>query len=329
MEIIDYSVVIRTTGKAREKYVRLLNSVKQLIPIPTEIIVVLPDGYSLPLERLGTEKFYFSKKGMYYQRIEGIKRCKTKYALICDDDVCFDSDFVKKLHKPLLQKKGFISAAPLFSFLPENTKGVISDAITASAVPTLLYRNKRYVTVLSSSGYSYNKHIDTNHEKYYESQSVAGTCFYADVETLKKCDLDAEVWLDFHGYAAIEDQLLIYKAWLNDYKTIVVSNAYYQHLDGKTSSKNNSKNMTYSLGFNRVVFWHRFLYNEKKHFISKFWVRLCFIYNTFCRLSISFIRGLTKGNNLDLFRLLKKGYRDGYKFLKTKEYKKLPEVVGK
>ena len=142
MEIIDYSVVIRTTGKAREKYVRLLNSVKQLIPIPTEIIVVLPDGYSLPLERLGTEKFYFSKKGMYYQRIEGIKRCKTKYALICDDDVCFDSDFVKKLHKPLLQKKGFISAAPLFSFLPENTKGVISDAITASAVPTLLYRNK-------------------------------------------------------------------------------------------------------------------------------------------------------------------------------------------
>ena len=43
---------------------------------------------------------------------------------------------------------------------------------------------------------------------------------------------------------------------------------------------------------------------------------------------MSFIIEITNVNNLKLFKKKKKGYRDGYKFLKTKEYKKLPEVVG-
>ena len=45
MEIIDYSVVIRTTGNAHEKYQNLLNSVSNLIPPPKEIIVILPGFY--------------------------------------------------------------------------------------------------------------------------------------------------------------------------------------------------------------------------------------------------------------------------------------------
>ena len=62
MEIIDYSVVIRTTGNAHEKYQNLLNSVSNLIPPPKEIIVVLPEGYDLPEEKLGWETYYFSPK---------------------------------------------------------------------------------------------------------------------------------------------------------------------------------------------------------------------------------------------------------------------------
>ena len=71
---IDYSVIIRTTGKANEKYQELLNSIRELIPAPKEVIVVLPEGFDIPNERLGYETYYFSPKGMVVQRLTGIKK---------------------------------------------------------------------------------------------------------------------------------------------------------------------------------------------------------------------------------------------------------------
>ena len=42
--MLDYSVIIRTTGKAGAKYQGLLDSIAGLEPQPREVIVVLPDG---------------------------------------------------------------------------------------------------------------------------------------------------------------------------------------------------------------------------------------------------------------------------------------------
>ena len=76
---INYSVIIRTTGKAGEKYRKLLNSIAALQPQPKEVIVVLPEGYALPETKLGWETFYHCPKGMVTQRLHGIKMCKTAY----------------------------------------------------------------------------------------------------------------------------------------------------------------------------------------------------------------------------------------------------------
>lgn len=54
---IDYSVVIRTIGKAGEKYQKLLDSIAGLVPRPKAVIVVLPEGYDLPVTRCGTIPF--------------------------------------------------------------------------------------------------------------------------------------------------------------------------------------------------------------------------------------------------------------------------------
>ena len=43
MEMIDYSVIIRTTGNAHMKYRKLLDSISRLVPKPKEVIVVLPE----------------------------------------------------------------------------------------------------------------------------------------------------------------------------------------------------------------------------------------------------------------------------------------------
>ena len=176
--MIDYSVIIRTTGKAGEKYRQLLRSIAALEPKPREVIVVLPQGYDLPEDRLGWETFYFCPKGMVIQRLYGIARCKTPYALISDDDIAFGPDFVEKLHRPLAEGKYGISAGPLPEFFPGKGLSTMMSVLTGASGPSLFHRD-RYNTVWRTTGYSFNRNLKPG--KLYETQSAAWTCFYADV----------------------------------------------------------------------------------------------------------------------------------------------------
>lgn len=206
---IEYSVIIRTIGKAGEKYQKLLNSIAALVPQPKEVIVVLPEGYTEPDEKLGWETFYHSPKGMVSQRMYGVAQCKTPYALICDDDVSFGSDFVQSLHKPIAQNLCKFSIAPLYSFLPAKGIPAIIDTISGAAAPAIFNRN-RYISVLRTSGYSYNRKLKENAD-YYETQSAPWTCFYADIGAFRKLGFeDEQFWLDSRGYSAMDDLTNVY-----------------------------------------------------------------------------------------------------------------------
>ncbi len=325
MEIIDYSVVIRTTGNAHEKYQNLLNSVSNLIPPPKEIIVVLPEGYDLPEEKLGWETYYFSPKGMIIQRTTGINKCLTKYALVCDDDVEFDVDFVQKLYNPI--KKGIckLSIGPLYSFLPKRGINSFLSLIMANASPTLFHKD-RYISVLRSSGYSYNRNLKMKYAKYYETQSGPWTCFFGEVEALKRINIDEEIWLDKHGYSAMDDQTMFYKGCLRGIKTMTVPNAEYIHLDAGTSKKNNRLPVMFSTGFNRVVFWHRFIYCKQRNVFQKGWARLCVHYYLMWLFIFDIYDLLRKGITWNEFLVKRNGYKSGWKYTKSDEYKKLPPV---
>ena len=327
MELINYSVIIRTTGMAGQKYQKLLDSIAGLDPQPQEVIVVLPEGYALPVERLGWESFCFCSKGMVRQRMAGIEACKTNYALICDDDISFPSDFVKKLHTPIENGLGFFSAAPLYSFLPETGAEEIICILMGSAVPTILHRRSRYVSVLKSTGYSYNKHLDRSSTRYYETQAAPWTCFYADIRALQKLEFDRETWLDAHGYSALDDQTMFYKAWLMGLKTIVVSDAEYEHLDGKTAIRKNRNPVLYSRSFNRVVFWHRFIYLQQRTVMGKACAQIAFLYRLIW-LEIwkvySLLRHKMTWSDCTMCR---KGFFAARKYLKSRKYSELPSIV--
>ena len=325
MEKNLYSVIIRTTGKAHEKYQRLLNSIKNLRPQPQEVIVVLPEGNEYPKEQLGTETYYFCKKGMVIQRMTGIQKCKTRYALICDDDVEFGPDFVEKLYEPLKEGIASFSAAPLYSFLPPKGFNAALCTMMGSAVPTILHKKNRYVSVLKSTGYSYNRHLDTDYKKYYETQSVAWTCFFADIYDLKKLEFEKEIWLDEHQYSALDDQTMFYKAWLMGMKTVVVSDAYYVHLDGKTSTKNNKPAALYSSTFNRVIFWHRFIYLMQKNRLLKDISIISFQYRMTWMKIWDMFSVLRKKMTKEDYKIARQGYKDGWEYLHSKEYRLLPD----
>lgn len=318
---LDYSVIIRTTGKAGEKYRKLLNAVAALEPKPREIIVVLPEGYDLPAERLGWESFCFCSRGMVIQRMTGIRKCKTPYALICDDDVCFGPDFVQKLHAPLVQGLGGLSIAPLYSFLPQHGVRGLVDAVLGSGAPALLRRH-RYVSVLRTTGYSYNRRLDPS-KKYCETQSAPWTCFYADVDALRSIDFEAEQsWLDSNGYSALDDQTMFYKAWLRGIKTIVVTDAAYEHLDAGTSTRGNRDQVLFSRSFNRVVFWHRFIFSLEKNVIGKTWARICYAYYWNVNRAFDLLRRVPRHEQ----DVKADGRQEAWKYLRSDAYRSLPPV---
>ena len=325
LQEIDYSVIIRTLGTAGEKYENLLKSISALEPQPKEIIVVLPEGYDLPKEQLGWERFLFSPKGMVSQRVYGIENASTKYALICDDDVGFDSDFVRQLYKPVSEGKCSFSAGPLLSFFPPKGLKTLVSTVMGAASPTL-FKKKHYVSLLRTGGYSFNRNIDTKSEAYFEALSLPWTCFFADIEALKRIDIAAEKWLDLNGYSALDDQTMFYKGYLMGYKTLVVSNALYDHLDGRTSVRNNKPATIYASIFNRYVFWHRFIYSQESNVFMKIWARVCINYRVFwCRVFdlIDYLRGRNSKSDL---KIIKRAYKDVKKYIKSDDYLNLPAI---
>jgi len=322
-----YSVVIRTTGQAGEKYARLLSCISKLQPCPEEIIVVLPDGVKPPQEQLGCETFYHCPKGMVRQRLYGLGQCRSPYALFCDDDIAFSPDFVQKLHRPLENGIAELSAGPLLSFFPQKGGRAILSMVLGNTAPMLPWRNM-YVRVLRSTGYSYNRNIDPAKCLYYPAESLAWTCFYAKTEAMRRIHLEEETWLDAHGYAAMDDQTMFYKAHLRGIRTVVVADAPYEHLDAKTSRKfpQSRPNVNYSIGFNRVVFWHRFLFSIHRGGFERLMDRVCFYYQCFCGYiysKLNVFRG--KKEKSDHQRFVS-GMLDGARYVKSQEYENLSPV---
>ena len=156
---------------------------------------------------------------------------------------------------------------------------------------------------------------------------MAGTCFFIDVAMFRSVHIEDERWIDAHGYAAMEDQAMIYKAWLRGCKTIVVPEAYYEHLDAKTSTKNKNPNIPYSRCVNRTVFWHRFIYEQQKGPARKLAAYAAWEYrmlweHLYERLSV--LRGRISKEDLTFRR---KAWEDGRKYLQSAEYKDLPPVL--
>lgn len=319
---LDYSVVIRTTGKAGEKYQRLLDSIAALQPQPKEVIVVLPEGYDLPAQRLGWETFHFCRRGMVIQRLYGIAQCTTKYALISDDDIAFEPDFVQKLAAPLETGEYGISAGPLPEFFPTPGANAAISALMGGAAPTVFHRD-RYNTVLKTTGYSYNRHLEPG--KLYETQSAPWTCFFADVQKLRSIRFEEELWLDKNGYSAHDDTCMFYKAWLRGVTPVIVADAPYRHMDAKTSTKGNPR-VSHATGFNRIVFWHRFIFRLPPSLPGKAAAVFAIAYRLFWDWLWTGLGILRRKNTPQDLGSAIRGFRDGLSYIRSREYRELPSV---
>lgn len=326
---IRYSVVIRTLGTSGEKYPALLDSLKgQTIP-PLEILVVLPEDGALPGERLGTERFVRTRKGMVRQRSFGMQVAKGDFLLLCDDDISFDSDLVEKLYRTHLATGAEIVTPNVWSLSdlePSSLKrslGRLRDLFCG--LNHISSKPSPYnIRIWDTGGYIKNGRIEEGRQYY--SQSGHGTCAFMEKETAERLCFQDEAWLEDSLYPLPEDQVMFYKAFLQGNTIAWCREARLWHLDAGRDTPDKFRHMSYANGRNFTIFWHRFLYSvdadvtRKIRLVSGLTFR---IFNT-CLLYGAVYLPNPKKSSAAL--ALYKGYIDAFRYLRTEEYKRLPIV---
>ena len=112
--MFEYTVVIRTLGKGGEFYQKTLNSLISQTILPKDIIIYIAEGYPLPKETVGIEKYVYVKKGMVAQRALPYNEVKTDYMLFLDDDVYLPPAGVETLYRQLSENKGDVISPYVF-----------------------------------------------------------------------------------------------------------------------------------------------------------------------------------------------------------------------
>ncbi len=323
----EYSIAIRTIGKAGEKYRKLLSSIDASVHRPRKVVVVLPEGYEPPEDRLGYEEFVYCPKSMIGQRLEALKHIDSEYTLFLDDDISFSPDFVDKLLEPLEEGKFDCSTGPLFSFFPASRAGKIAGTLTGS-VSVSFFNRDMYVKILRSGGWSYHT-FNTEEKRYYPTESFAWTCFMIRTQCLRDIDMEDEIpWLEKHGYAVGDDRVMAYKLVKRGYKACIVSNALYEHNDAKTSTSSQEMVNTkpsFCMGFFHVLFWKRFILDLETGWLGKTADRICFAYWLVSMFGYHCLKSVNK-HNRSISKAFFRGVREGIRFMHTREFEDLPAV---
>lgn len=211
----------------------------------------------------------------------------------------------------------------LIPFLPQYAAPyrVILDSITGTNLRNK--SSKYHIKICSTAGYSINNSIKDNLRL---TQSGSFACFMCKTAIVPSLSLKDELWLDATRYALPDDQVFFYKAYIEGFKLCTCIKPDYRHLDGHIGSDGGrKKQMAYSSGRNYYIFWHRFLFSPQKKKLKKIWLRLSIGYRIII-FSILFSGYSIMQLDLGYVASYIKGILNGYHFVKSEEYRKLPKL---
>ena len=284
---LNYTVVIRTLGTAGDKYQRLLDSLKAQNVPPRAILVYIAEGYPMPKETIGTERYIYVKKGMVAQRALPYDEVETEWMLFLDDDLYLPPNFVERLYGQLIENDADVISPDVFPNDKRPFSGKVMMAISGRMLP---HRDdgKWGYKVIRTGGYSYNNHPT---KSVYQSQTNAGACFLCRKGDFEKIHFEDELWMDNLSYAQGDDQVMFYKMYLHGLKQMTLYGSGIVHLDaGDNRNPQKEKMLLYADFRFKILFWYRFLYSQEKNFFMKMWDVMCLMYLLFFALFISLVK---------------------------------------
>lgn len=281
MDTFNYSIVIRTLGNTGEKYLQMLRAIERQTVKPMEILVVIPEGYSLD-HQLGTERIIRSEKGMVTQRAVGISEAKGEYLLVLDDDLDFPPDFAEKMYDHLKTRQldcvlafggGYVStggaAVSVNSSLKKRVKQHIKRMHVAFTGQAFYSRRKsKWFDTITSTG---------GHRTYVNCeeglcQTGAFACFFIKATKAKAVLFEEERWLEqgrISTYAAYDDAVFYYKLFLQGGRIAYTHNTDFLHLDAAAGrpaqDRLTAKRIRlYTIARNRTIFWHKHIWSNHR-----------------------------------------------------------------
>ena len=283
----EYTAVIRTLGTAGEKYQQLLDSLQAQTIAPQAIIVYIAEGYPLPKETIGIERYVYVKKGMVAQRALPYDEVQTEWMLFLDDDLYLPPNFVEMLYDQIVENDADVISPDVFPNDKRPFSGKVMMAISGRMLP---HRDdgKWGYKVIRTGGYSYNNHPT---KSVYQSQTNAGACFLCRKGDFEKIHFEDELWMDNLSYAQGDDQVMFYKMYLHGLKQMTLYGSGIVHLDaGDNMNPQKEKMLLYADLRFKILFWYRFLYSQGKSFLMKTWDILCLTYHLSFALIISLVK---------------------------------------
>lgn len=316
---MKYTAVIRTLGKAGEKYQKTLDSLMAQTIRPKAIHVYIAEGYPIPKETVGIEKYIYVKKGMVAQRALPYDDITTDYILFLDDDIFLPPNAIETLFSHLKKEDADLISPDLFPnrFRPFITELVM--ALSGRSYPRFKddgWANK----MTSTAGFSYIKHPSL--KKTYRSETNNGPCFLIKKQVFINSHFDDESWLDETSYAMGDDAVMFYKFHCLGAKQLTIFDSGIIHLDARSSRNTNKAKIALSSEHrNRIITWHRFLYSRTDKIYRKLWLVICIFWFSFASLLLSLFRF-----DVGMFKAKIIGIKSALDFIHSKDYKSLPKL---
>lgn len=129
--------------------------------------------------------------------------------------------------------------------------------------------------------------------------------------------------MDNLKYAQGDDQVMFYKMYLSGLKQLTWFHSGIKHLDAGSAMMNEEKEkrLIYSDLRFKTIFWHRFIYQPDKNFLSKVWGIICIGYAMGFTLFISTLKC-----KFDILMLKYRAIKEAISFIRSEEYKNLPLI---
>ena len=327
----DYAVVIRTLGTGGDKYELLLKSLQEQTCPPKHIYVIIAEGYSLPKERIGTEEFVYTTKGMWHQRIFGLQYASkigdVSYILALDDDLSFNYSFAEDSIDCINERDCDILIP---SILDPNASGQkVVDVwslrnlfLSLQGVRFESRRSKYRIKIAPTAGYIANTRLEPACNPTQSGQFAA---FWIKADRVAQLELEEEYWIDDTKYALPDDQVFFYKAFVKGLKLYNHNDIVVRHLDHGSSNPNRLLDYSFATGRNFLIFWHRFLYLRQK----SLWHRFVHIVSILYRLGMGVLMPSVQSlrqKKLAPIRAYIQGVVSAVRYISSPEYKKLHKL---
>lgn len=319
MKQYTYSVAIRTLGKAGEKYQRTLDSIKNQSFQATDIFVYIPDGYDLPKETIGIERYIRVTKGMIAQRALEYKEIEDEWILFLDDDIFLPPTFMEKAFMAVDKFDADVITANVFL---NHTASLKQKIVMACTGVTPLLSSDWAFKVKTDGRYKYNNNPKSD---FLKTQTGAGPVCLCRKEAFLKMHFEDEKWMDCFGYALGEDQLFHYKMYLMGYNLMIWYNSGAIHLDAGSADRSIDSKYLRKASACLYLLWHRSIYNLGNNtFGRKAIVSISYGLSLFINLMFSFAYVFTKKIYTAPYAILA-GVADGIRFTRNKEYHDIPK----